>query len=54
MVKNKSRFVPLRLPPRTSLKQCRRCNELYQGTRQSKICKSCYKPCGNKASRIRT
>jgi hypothetical protein len=45
-MKHKSKFVPLRVPAKTSMKQCRRCNEFYQGTRQSKFCTSCYHPSG--------
>jgi hypothetical protein len=52
-MRQESIFVPLKQEPRLHQRMCRRCLKVYIGTAQSKYCKACYKPCGNKASRVR-
>jgi hypothetical protein len=48
----KNTFVSERKLPKTHKKVCRRCNKIYDGSRQSRYCLKCYKPNANKKSRI--
>jgi rRNA maturation endonuclease Nob1 len=36
------------------LRQCHRCNKLYQGTKYSKLCKECYHPSGTLGKILKT